>query len=403
MRVLLSAFACMPGSGSEPSVGWETAFQAAARHEVWVLTNEANREKIEGWPEGPLPSTLHFEYVALPRPLRLIQAGPVRHHLYYCLWQLRAFFRARALHARIGFDLVHHVTYVNSWMPSLMGWLGVPFIWNAGGRERTPWSFYRSMSLRGKLAEVARDCAMAVMTPLARLLAGSRARAILTCSAPAEWPSRFPVTRFAQGGLSKADLESMAKASPRVEPPFRVISAGRLLGLKGFSLVIQAFAGLRRDLPGCEYWIVGEGPEQSRLVRLASDLGCGASVRFLGWRPRPEVLRLMAEADVLVHPSLHEQFCYVLLEAMASGRPVITLDRGGPSIVAAPPGAILLDARSPEQVIQDLSVALGALALDRADRTSRGRAAREHAVGQWSWSQVGERLMRVYSEAARQP
>jgi hypothetical protein len=56
LNVLLSAYACEPGRGSEPAVGWNTAVELASHHEVWVLTRANNRPQIEARLAGdPVP------------------------------------------------------------------------------------------------------------------------------------------------------------------------------------------------------------------------------------------------------------------------------------------------------------------------------------------------------------
>ena len=66
-RILLSAYACEPGKGSEPAVGWMWATElAAAGHEVWVLTREANRSSIEAVIPPLNADRLHFHYCDLP-------------------------------------------------------------------------------------------------------------------------------------------------------------------------------------------------------------------------------------------------------------------------------------------------------------------------------------------------
>ena len=67
LRVLMSAYACEPGKGSEPGVGWNLAKAMATRHDVWVVTRANNRPVIESeLEEQPVPN-LHFLYYDLPR------------------------------------------------------------------------------------------------------------------------------------------------------------------------------------------------------------------------------------------------------------------------------------------------------------------------------------------------
>ena len=67
MRVLVSAYACEPGKGSEPGVGWNWARMIAQDHETWVLTRSNNRAPIEAALAADPQPNLRFIYVAPPR------------------------------------------------------------------------------------------------------------------------------------------------------------------------------------------------------------------------------------------------------------------------------------------------------------------------------------------------
>jgi glycosyltransferase involved in cell wall biosynthesis len=174
-----------------------------------------------------------------------------------------------------------------------------------------------------------------------------------------------------------------------------------MLGWKGFSMGLAAFARLRRQVRDAEYLLVGDGPERPHLERLAHRLGCADAVRFLGWLPREDTLRLLADVDVLVHPSLHEQFGFVLLEAMAAGRPVLGLDVAGPHHVVGADGGILLPASSPAQVVGGLHTAMERLASNRGELLDRGRQARRWVQDTWTWDVVGRRMDAIYAETMR--
>jgi glycosyltransferase involved in cell wall biosynthesis len=103
------------------------------------------------------------------------------------------------------------------------------------------------------------------------------------------------------------------------------LALGRLHPNKGFALLLEAFAETRN----VTLWIAGDGPLRSSLERLASRLGIAGRVRFLGWRE--DVPHLLAAADLLVCPSLHEPLGNVVIEAWSAGLPVVATASDGPS------------------------------------------------------------------------
>src|SRR6478752_1764562 len=114
MKVLIGAYSCIPGLGSEPGAGWAWTFAATRDHEVWLITHAANATVLEPLRSASarLAGRLHPEYVHLGGRLeRLRRMGPLR-FLYYAAWQLGPCRQAaRRLHDEVGFDVCHHVTY----------------------------------------------------------------------------------------------------------------------------------------------------------------------------------------------------------------------------------------------------------------------------------------------------
>ena len=102
LRVLLSAYACIPGWGTEPGVGWHTARLMARHHDVWVLTYAGFRRAIEAeLAERPVPG-LHFVYHRLPlEDSRFVEDGNWRTGLaeqaHYYAWQVTGADVARRL------------------------------------------------------------------------------------------------------------------------------------------------------------------------------------------------------------------------------------------------------------------------------------------------------------------
>ena len=105
----------------------------------------------------------------------------------------------------------------------------------------------------------------------------------------------------------------------------RIGSVGRLVPVKNYALLLQAFARLPPD--ACQLILIGDGPERAALERLADELGIRGRVEFAGHRDDvPELLRTL---DIFVLPSLREGMSNTLLEAMATGVPAVASDAGG--------------------------------------------------------------------------
>lgn len=176
-----------------------------------------------------------------------------------------------------------------------------------------------------------------------------------------------------------------------------MISIGRLLQWKGFHWGLQAFARFQHACPESEYWVVSSGPEAGALKQLAADLGIARRVTFWGRLPAlTDVYNKLAQADVLVHPAVHEAFGNVCLEALAAGRPVICLDAGGPGLQVTEDCGFKAPVGSLEQVLEVMADAMGKLYRDLEMRRRMGVAARERARTQFHWARKAERMNALY-------
>lgn len=125
-------------------------------------------------------------------------------------------------------------------------------------------------------------------------------------------------------------------------PSLVILSVARQYRRKNTASLIRAFGTVRDRHPRVQLRIVGEGPELDRLDSLASRLGLGDSVRFVGSvGGLDELQREYASADIFCLPSLQEGFGIVFLEAMAAGLPIVAA-RAGSVPEVAPHGEVAL-------------------------------------------------------------
>lgn len=114
--------------------------------------------------------------------------------------------------------------------------------------------------------------------------------------------------------------------APDASQSLLIGSVGRLVPVKNYALLLQAVARLAKA-PSCRLLLIGEGPERATLEQLAAQLGLASRVVFAGHRD--DVPQLLEKVDIFVLPSLSEGMSNTLLEAMASGLPVVASDVGG--------------------------------------------------------------------------
>jgi len=410
LRVLISAYACNPAGNpklhpGEDLVGWHLVEQFSKSHELWVITHDYNRFEIQRVHNDKNLKGPRFIYVKLPTFVRLLYRVSFGERIYYYLWQIAAWRAAVRLHREHRFDLAHHLTFGNYWMPSFIGaFLPVPFIWGPiGGGQKIPRVFFKEFTLLEKLSEWGRDDAQWVGRHLliSRKICIHRASLILVCNreTKAMFPEKYwpKIRYFPVNGISGKEL-GPAPSSTAKGKTIRFITAGRFIRLKGFDLVLRAFAaflgsGLRAELD-----VVGQGPEEANLRELARSLKLGPSVRFLTWLSRDELLKRMRRSDIFLFASLRDGGGAVVIEAMASGIPVICLDLGGPGFHIKKDWGEKIDSGRPDDVVKGFSEAMVRLAENPSKRLALGKAGRQRAATSYSWDSLGARMNEIYSD-----
>jgi glycosyltransferase involved in cell wall biosynthesis len=115
-------------------------------------------------------------------------------------------------------------------------------------------------------------------------------------------------------------------------PPnnYDILAPANLIKIRGVQYIIEAMPKLLKDFKDARLHIVGDGPQRSELVRQAERLGVAAHVEFHGRVSHKEILDYYRKCRLMCLASLHHTFGNVAIEAMASGRPVVTTDTVGP-------------------------------------------------------------------------
>lgn len=217
-------------------------------------------------------------------------------------------------------------------------------------------------------------------------------------------PSGFLAAVFARHGydavivpnvvdLERFHLDAAPQQLPLGAPA--VLVARHLEPIYDIGNALRAFALLRATHPLATMLVAGSGPEHARLLQLADRLGIAAGVRFCGLLEHAAMVQCYRAADVVLNPSLADNMPNSVLEALASGVPVVSTNVGGvPYLVEdgrhallVPPGAPHDMARAMRRVLEEQGLA------------QHLRAAGLQLARQYAWPQVYPRLLAAYQEA----
>jgi glycosyltransferase involved in cell wall biosynthesis len=409
MKILLSAYACEPHRGSEPEVGWNWALELAKMgHQVWVLTRSNNRQAIEAeLPSLPAGLALQFIYFDLPNWIKRWKKGGQGVQGYYFLWQLGAFWLAKTQHHHLKFEQVHHVTFVSIRQPSLMGLLGIPFVFGpVSGGEKAPYALRKSFPAWGWRHDFFRDCLNTLIRvdPLMHLTFLTARRIVVTSSdtlnlLPGQYKTKAGI-HLAIGLPVLAEKEKTGEDSVQpqqtgisAKKPLSILFVGNLLYLKGIHLALAAFAKLLKTNPDAHFTLIGSGRDEPWLKQYLDKLSGDVAnieqrVTWVHHMPRLGLLKQYAHHDIFLFPSLHDSGGMVVLEALSCGLPVLCLDIGGPGQVVTPACGYVLSTRQCDEamLVAGITRTLQDFVNQPPAQQQQMKLAARHRASQLGWS-----------------
>lgn len=198
-------------------------------------------------------------------------------------------------------------------------------------------------------------------------------------------PNIINLSRFSSAGpaqASKRDVNPCILVARNLEPIYDNATA------------LRAASIARKTVPGLRLVVAGSGPERALLEDLARELGMADAVTFTGRVDNADMAGLYRSADIMLNPSLVDNMPNSVLEALASGVPVISTNVGGvPYIVEHGKTALLVPPKNPEA----MAAAITSLLADPEQATRLHEAGIE-AVQQYTWANVRDRLLQTYQQ-----
>jgi glycogen synthase len=203
-----------------------------------------------------------------------------------------------------------------------------------------------------------------------------------------EFDARFEIPIIPNG----VDLDLYVTDERSWQPPL-ILSAGRLVHQKGLDVAIRALSGLK-DLQW-QWHIAGDGPQMDNLKSLVHEHGIGDRVVFRGWQSREELIQCYQRSNLFLFPSRHEGMPNAVLEAMASGLPVIASRiAGNEELVLNGETGILVESEN----IEALCSALRTLLTDSSLRQKMGAASRGRVEQHYSWESTAKQYADLFDK-----
>jgi len=400
-RIVLSAYACRPGFGSEHLTGWQTAVHLAPHCALTVLTRLKNQSFIEeALTTQPIDVPIEFLYYDLPKTfVDLKERGVISTRVYYLLWQRLAFKSLRRELLERNFEIAQHLTF-NSFESASVLWKYAKhcIVGPIGGGMRVGDEILPLFHGRAILERLRNfRVGLSARNPLVRR---TLARADYVFFANQETADLVGPMRTGPSEIMldvgvdprRFDQRSREKSAGGL----RVLFAGRLEARKGIWLIPPLLERVVDRVPELSMVILGTGPEEAALRKRLAEFIANGRVSMRGEVSHNAMLSAYRNTDCLLFPSLRDTSGTVVLEAMACGLPVLAIKHQGARLMLRPECSILVEPGPVDLIVDALACALATLHDDRELVLELGEAGRQRATQHFSWEARTERFLLCY-------
>jgi glycosyltransferase involved in cell wall biosynthesis len=205
-------------------------------------------------------------------------------------------------------------------------------------------------------------------------------------------PHSIKVDRYRSEKYGRKNVREKLKLT---ENDIVILSVQRLYPRKKLRYLIEAAGIIIKRKPNIKFILVGKGPELANLNKLAKELGIDKNIIFTGFVPENDLPNYYSACDIFVLHSTYEAFGIVLIEAMASCKPIVSTMVGAvPEVVDHEKTGILV----PPCDSKALAEAIERLIIDKELRRKMGKLGRQKAEKYYDWKSIAQRYIHLYEE-----
>jgi glycosyltransferase involved in cell wall biosynthesis len=175
-----------------------------------------------------------------------------------------------------------------------------------------------------------------------------------------------------------------------------ILNVGRLEKEKGVDLLLKAYGVVSGKYPDVALVIVGDGSRKKMLDKLSRDIGRGQIIFTGEIKPGEMLASAYSGAELFVLPSQKEPFGIVLLEALASGTPIVASDDGGfaPELIESGTYGTLFSSGNH----LDLALKISHMLAHPGDSQQMARSARNHRLENYQWNTIADKIIEIYEQ-----
>lgn len=350
MKVLINAYACSPGMGSEPGMAWNWVVNLAKFCELYIITEGEFREKIDAVvPTLEQGGNMHFYYNPVSDEIRKMcwNQGDWRFYKYYRQWQWKTYLIAKDICEKERINVLHQLNMIGFREPGYLWKLskenGVPFVWGpVDAKDKFPVAYLDGASLKTKLFMRLKNFLTGIQLRYSGRVRAAAHQASVIFSASSNSQRSFKkymgidspllnetgcyMEESTLMGKTDGEIENRPIEDKNSKETFDVLWVGKMDFRKQLALALRSIAECAQ--PKMRLHIVGGGNAESYHI-LTSELGIENQCVWHGAVSHEEVQNLMQESDMFFFTSVAEGTPHVVLESIGNHLPVVCFDTCG--------------------------------------------------------------------------
>ncbi|MDN0048984.1 glycosyltransferase [Bacteroides gallinaceum] len=363
LSILINAYACSPGMGSEPGMAWNWCVNLAKHCELHIITEGEFRDKIEATiPTLPQGKNMHFYYNPVSEEIRKMcwNQGDWRFYKYYKEWQWKTYKMAEDICLHTHIDILHQLNMIGFREPGYLWKISdVPFVWGpVDAKEKFPVAYLAGAGLKIQLFMKLKNFLTGIQLRYSQRVHQAVERASVVVSASSNSQQAFKKFFHIDSPLLN-ETGCYVQEHPIIDKTQKdtldVLWVGKMDFRKQLGLAIQSIA--KTANPRIKLHIVGGG-DSVPYQTLAKELNIDKQCKWHGTITHNEVLRIMQKSDVFLFTSVAEGTPHVVLEAIGNNLPVLCFNTCGQGDSVNEKVGHKIELTNPQQSIKDFAEAL---------------------------------------------
>ena len=405
MKILINAYACSPGMGSEPGMAWNWVSNLARFCELHIITEGEFREKIETVvPTLEQGKNMHFYYNPVSEEIRKMcwNQGDWRFYKYYREWQWKTYLLAKDICQKEHIDILHQLNMIGFREPGYLWKLskenGVPFVWGpVDAKDKFPVAYLDGAGLKTKLFMRLKNFLTGIQLRYSKrvLLAARQSSVIFSASSNSQRSFKkymnIDSPLLNETGCYVQDHPIVDKTDKET---FDVLWVGKMDFRKQLALALQTVA--KSENNKLRLHIMGGGDAES-YQSLAKSYGIADKCIWHGAVSHDEVQDIMQKSDIFLFTSVAEGTPHVVLEAISNNLPVVCFDTCGQGDAVNDKVGRKIPLSFPCQSVSDFAKLLNELEDNRSLLKQLSENCKERQQ-ELSWEEKAKTMMEWYEK-----